>query len=190
MERNMQDKEGKTASATPATLREAAVWFELIHSDEPSTDTLAGWQRWLVEKPEHRHAFRRVEDLWRTAGGIANPPWATLADLQADDYDATLSIADWKARTKRAPHARLWSLAAGLAAVAAGATLYLAMFRNSDIGTEHVGLVQTGASEHRDMTLPDGTRVTLGARSAIRVEYTDDERGVNIERGEVFFQVA
>lgn len=188
MERNMPGREGTTPRATPALLREAAVWFELIHSDEPSTETLARWQRWMVE-PEHRQAFRQVEDLWRAAGNVANPPWATLEELQADTYDGTQSVADWRERTERVPRERLWTLAAGVGAIAAGVTLYFMYFANAGLPSAATQSVQTAAGEHREVSLPDGTRLTLGARSAIRVAYTDAERSVSLERGEVFFDV-
>jgi transmembrane sensor len=190
MERNMKSKEGTTPRASEALKREAAVWFELIHSDEPSTEALAQWQRWMAE-PEHRQAFRQVEDLWRAAGHIKNPPWATLAEMQADEYEGVQSVAKWNAQAEaRAPKQRLWTLAAGVGAIAAGVTLYFMYFANAGLPGAATQSVQTAAIEHRDVTLPDGTRVTLGARSAISVAFTDSERGVRVERGEVFFNVA
>jgi transmembrane sensor len=52
------------------------------------------------------------------------------------------------------------------------------------------GAERTGVAETRIITLPDGSRVQLNARSAIAVDYAHDARRVSLLRGEAFFNVA
>jgi transmembrane sensor len=49
---------------------------------------------------------------------------------------------------------------------------------------------ETHASEHHDARLPDGSQLSLGAKSLVWIRYGDQERTVTLERGEAFFEVA
>lgn len=53
------------------------------------------------------------------------------------------------------------------------------------VGIEHV----TTTGEHRTVELPDGTRVELGAASALDVQFNDSTRLVKLRSGEAFFSV-
>jgi RNA polymerase sigma factor (sigma-70 family) len=56
----------------------------------------------------------------------------------------------------------------------------------SSVYTEHYA---TDIAQQREVTLPDGSRMTLGARSSIDVRFDDDRREVSLEEGEAFFSV-
>ncbi|HWK75486.1 MAG TPA: FecR domain-containing protein [Povalibacter sp.] len=49
---------------------------------------------------------------------------------------------------------------------------------------------QTAPAQRQTVMLPDGSRVTLGADSAVSVELRADERMLRLTRGEAYFQVA
>jgi transmembrane sensor len=48
----------------------------------------------------------------------------------------------------------------------------------------------TGVGEHRRQVLPDGSVITLGARSSVSIKFTAFERDVTLASGEALFQVA
>ena len=50
--------------------------------------------------------------------------------------------------------------------------------------------VATGAGEIRDLQLPDGSRISLNARSALAVHFYRSRREVVLSQGEAFFEVA
>jgi transmembrane sensor len=52
------------------------------------------------------------------------------------------------------------------------------------------GIYSTHVAELRDVSLPDGSVVTLGAKSRIRAQYSDDKRRVELLGGQAFFVVA
>jgi transmembrane sensor len=52
------------------------------------------------------------------------------------------------------------------------------------------GIHSTHVAELREISLPDGSVVTLGAKSRIRVRYADYERRVELLGGQAFFAVA
>jgi transmembrane sensor len=48
----------------------------------------------------------------------------------------------------------------------------------------------TGVGERRDVTLPDGSRVTLNTASLLEVRYTSNRRDVRLLQGQALFRVA
>ena len=50
--------------------------------------------------------------------------------------------------------------------------------------------VATGAGEIRDLQLPDGSRISLNARSTLAVHFYRSRREVVLSQGEAFFEVA
>ena len=74
------------------------------------------------------------------------------------------------------------ALAAGtLVAIAVGTAWYF----NSPVSTYH-----TPVGGLESVPMADGSRVTLNTDTAIRISVTPRERGVELERGEAFFEVA
>lgn len=53
-----------------------------------------------------------------------------------------------------------------------------------------VTIVETRAGENRDVSLDDGSTVSVGARSVLWATLSRDAREVTLERGEAFFRVA
>ena len=51
-------------------------------------------------------------------------------------------------------------------------------------------LLRTAAAERRIVTLPDGSTITLGPQSAVRVQLGADARRLQLDRGEAMFEVA
>jgi transmembrane sensor len=50
--------------------------------------------------------------------------------------------------------------------------------------------VETKMAEIRELTLPDGSRITLGAQSSVEYEFTATQRRVTLSGGDAFFSVA
>jgi transmembrane sensor len=187
--------------------REAAEWFLLIHdSQDPPVELLQEWGRWLAASKGHRAAFEAVEQAYHlTVPSLVAP--LTLGSAtksrgaaaeQAEDYDGSVSVADWlvarkQKREMQKPRAlRRWmpplaALAAGIAALAL--IPHWAAQRNAPIETASTGTFSTRTAEHKELLLPDGSRVTLGARSKLAIELGARTRAVHLEEGEAFFSV-
>lgn len=192
----------------PALNNEAADWFERVHRPDVNTATLESWQRWMASSGRHRDAFRALEDLWRAAGDVtAELRWPTAQEL-AEDQDnpdapsgaspgaptntvtaavsAPPAIATVIDRRGNRPH-RAWRLAAGIAVLAISAVAtWLSWNPTGDL--DHA-VVRTQAKEHRELVLPDGSRVVVGARTRVTFDYTTTSRGIAIDSGEAFFEV-
>ena len=51
-------------------------------------------------------------------------------------------------------------------------------------------VIATGKGQHRRITLPDGSAVTLNANTAIRVAFSDQRRAIELRSGEAFFDAS
>lgn len=179
-------------------LRAAAEWAAELSSAEISPRRIAQWQQWIAASEAHRDAFDQIQSTLlavdRSVGD--DVPWPTEAELENDAYDGSMPVAAWRARSERtADHG--WKryrrrLTVGLAAsivVAVATPIALQLIRSQQLEPE-VTIVETRAGENREVSLADGSTVSVGARSVLWATLSHDAREVTLERGEAFFQVA
>lgn len=150
---------------------EAAEWFMDIHdADDPSPELLQRWTRWLEAAEGNRLAFEAVERAWHQIPDGLEFPEA------AESY--------WPAgRNVSKPLAYAATFA--LAVVATGW-----LVDRAGVGSRPAsGEFSTRTGEHMNLTLADGSRITLGARSRLIVDFSDKVRDIRLHNGEAFFSV-
>ena len=206
--------EGARATAQADTerdelLQQAAEWAIELSAADISPRRFDEWRHWLAASDAHRDAFDRIQSTFaaidRSAGD--NMPWPTDAEAAHDEYDGSVPISGWRravggrarGRGTAAAHALLegarrrgHSIAVGLAAcivLAVAAPSVLALLRSSE-PEPAVTIVETRAGENRDITLRDGSIVSVGARSVLWATLSREAREITLERGEAFFHVA
>ncbi|WP_032970303.1 FecR family protein, partial [Stenotrophomonas maltophilia] len=145
----------------------------------------AALQHWLAESEAHRQAFADVARTWDDLGQLPRPVLAS--DAHAVITPAVPAI---QRRGRAVRHARSWRLprVAAAAAVAMLALGYVGYAWYS--APSYVQDVATGAGEIRDLQLPDGSRISLNARSTLAVHFYRSRREVVLSQGEAFFEVA
>lgn len=159
---------------------EAAIWFMRIHTREPGMEEVADWQRWLMADEAHRHAFSRVEDLWQTIG-------LTELHFRRQDRQSTGSSLAARSRAvqRHWPHALA---ATALVAMIGAGFLFSGSRQSSQLPAS--AAVETRTAENRTYSLSDGSRVEVGARTRVVVDFSGPTRSVFIDSGEAYFQVA
>ena len=156
-------------------MKEAAEWFIRLHDDNLSEAEYLEWQEWLAKSPANKKAFSRAEDCWKTLDDVTDLPWPRKKP------DPALSLF-----RRFVPLAPLAALAATLLL-----TLSVNLFLQSDNNIPLTATTyQTALSEHKNITLEDGSIITLGARSIINVKYSKIRRQITLVRGEAIFDVA
>ena len=174
----------------------ASAWFLDIHDvEDPSPELLQAWMQWMEASADHRRAFMAVERIWRDSAACTQP--VALYPAAADGYDGSISVSEWRERQAEVRSKRLSSstmrwkhpksrfigvLAATLAAIA----IYLGAIRTPPGAANSF---TTRAGEQMQVTLPDGSQVSLGAKSTLNVAYVAASRDVRLETGEAFFTV-
>jgi transmembrane sensor len=174
-------------------------WFDrFIHTDVSTlrAKELVGWAKWVAQK-SHLQRFRCVRATWCVLGnGQTHFPKQTDAAIAADEYDGSVPISQWIAQGYK--RRKVWQrgraatslvMAVCVAFVSIGLVKYGLQLLPGMLGN-HIRQYATAPSERRHVELPDGSNITLGARTEISVHYTARRRVIFMERGEGWFNVA
>lgn len=147
--------------------REASGWLARRRLTRLSAAEEAKFGAWCAADPRHAETYEAMA--------------VTLEDVAALRGLAELEPLEGRPRIFR----RVWTAGAGAVAAALAAVVVLPpMLDRPDIEAS------TLVAEIRPITLPDGTRVTLGAKSQIKVRFDDEERRVELVVGDAFFDIA
>lgn len=171
-----------TGDATRAARirREAGAWHAAMQSGEVNAKTRAEFESWLRADREHQRAYGAFEEMYRDLGALL--PMAGVTARPAG-------------RRRVSGFAGLFGAAWGAPAAAAFALVALAV-----VIVARPGLIDrpsgpaaqvyaTAIAEISDISLADGSTVTLGARSEMKAVFADDYRRVDLVSGEAFFDV-
>ncbi|MEN5092587.1 FecR family protein [Pseudomonas protegens] len=147
----------------PESLEDAAIqWLVLLHSGSATAAQRMAYQQWRQTGPAHAAAAQAAQQLWGDLG-------QTQA---AQQHRAATPPRSWRG----------WpALAASLVlAVASGVGWLQWPALTSDY--------HTAVGQQQNITLADGSRVTLNSGSALSVAYSAGERRVILQAGEALFE--
>jgi len=166
-----------TESLPQDPMRQAAAdWFAKLQGDAALEDWTA-FQAWLEADPAHAAAYEAVEAVW-----------LDLEDLPADRPEAaplSANVVPLRARRSTTPRR---GLLIGLGVAAAAAIVVLAVApRLTEAPYEGYA---TKRGETREIALADGSRLTLGGATTLRVRLGRQQRDVTLVDGEASFDVA
>lgn len=157
---------------------EAAVdWLVTLSSGEVSDAERQGFAHWLDADPRHRPAWEQLQ----------SPLQHLLAPLRPAGGDGLLSDTLARAETRTRQRRHLLRGALGVGSVAVGAALLAN--RHTPVAQWSAGL-RTGTGERREFALPDGSTVTLDARSAADLDFAHGHRTVTLRQGALVAQAA
>lgn len=163
---------------------EALSWFVKINSGDATEAEHEAHRAWLAVHPQNRQEYAKLDVLWSDLDSIPDPREQPDTSL---DYSQTNNAG----RTTDLPHPesfmmsrRGFVLGGAMTASAAG---YVAI---NGLPNFLISDHTTGIGEQRDITLADGSGITLDADTAIDLKFTDAERRVRLLRGRAFFDVA
>jgi transmembrane sensor len=158
---------------------EAAAWVARLDGREPAAAERATFDDWIARDPAHAAAYAEALRTWRDLAAMRG----------SEQYRALLGTPTLRERMVSALRGPRWAaLAVGLAAIVAfvwlGFSLDVLPFLHRPTQ------VATQLAEVREMTLPDGTRIVLGAQSQIDFLVTGKTRHATVISGDAFFAVA
>jgi transmembrane sensor len=149
---------------------QAARWTARLDGGKMTPADRLALHAWLDEDPAHRAAFEHYQ---------------LICDDTAESLPVIAQVSP-VARPDAAPRRRLhpWPMLAGLAAALALVAFWgVPWFR--DIHT-----VATAIAQRSTLSLPDGSRAELNARTTLHTDFRRGRRFVRLERGEAYFSVA
>jgi transmembrane sensor len=146
----------------------AAEWAARLDGGPLSDDHARMFDAWIAEHPGNRGAFIRAQ--------------AVLAYMDGQFVRDTMMTSPAISTSRR----RALISGAAAAAGALAASVAAVMFRQND----RVLRYHTGKGQVRDMTLSDGSLVTLDTDSKVEVELLAHERQIALVSGRALFHVA
>lgn len=149
----------------PDRIAQASAWVATLHGDRRTAQTEQAFQRWLGDDPLNAQAFEQITDLWEVTGNLPRRHISPGGSVPG--------------RTRA-----LGSLALTASVVivcAIGALLYFAL---------HEPGISTDTGEQRIVALEDGTQVTLNTHTDLTYRFDNNQRHVDLKRGEALFEIA
>lgn len=150
-------------------LEEAAEWLMRLSENDLSDSERAEWQRWKVSTPERDRAWARAQLLQSKLGGL--PPSLAMSALDRPSHPER--------------RAALGKLALLLALMPVGwGSWKLAQSQ------QWTADYRTRVGGCRELTLADGSHITLNTATAIDVRFDSQQRRVHLREGEILVQTA
>ena len=163
-----------TGQTNPDPVQQAAVdWFVRLQGDA-SLENWTAFQSWLEAGPDHALAYETVETLWVELED------ASLVESAAPIL--TNNIVALPKRAKRTDRRWVWAGLAAAAAVIFAVAPRLMVPSFTDY--------ETRPGETREISLADGSHLTLGGATALRVRLNRNQRDVTLVDGEAIFDIA
>lgn len=162
----------------PAAEEQAALWAARLDGSTLTAVDRTALDAWLAENPAHRTLLSSYCQF--------------SADLE-QQLPLLEGIKELSAESLRAPktaqsHPWLrWPMLAGAMLTAAAAVAVALWFGQPARQSESIA---SSAAQRQAVTLADGTRVELNARTSLRIEIGGAERRVRLADGEAFFSVS
>ncbi|WP_025109676.1 FecR domain-containing protein [Pseudomonas sp. H1h] len=150
-------------------LEEAADWLIRLSEGELSDTEQAEWEYWKTSTPERSRAWARAQLLQSKLGGL--PPSLAMSSL------------DRPSSPER--RAALGKLAMILAILPAGWGSWK-LAESQQWSADY----RTAVGQQRELTLADGSKITLNTATAIDVLFDANQRLVHLREGEILVQTA
>ncbi|MVV46818.1 FecR family protein [Pseudomonas sp. PB120] len=153
----------------PAALEEAAEWVMRMGENELSDTERNEWECWRVSSPERHNAWARAQLLQSKLGGLS--PSLAMSVLDRPSHP-----------DRRAAIGKLAMMLAVLPASWGSWKLVESRQWTADY--------RTAVGQRRELTLADGSQITLNTDSAIDVVFDASQRLINLREGEILVQTA
>lgn len=163
-------------------MEQAIDWLVRLDSDRATAQDQQRFAQWLAASGAHAKAWEHLQA--RVHGPGVQP---AIAQLRAGGPAAQAGV---QALAVPAPTAaRRRALQGGLAALLLSVGAGWLLHRQTPLGTLSADL-RTGTGERGRHALPDGSTLTLDARSAVDILFSDTQRLLRLRAGAVIVAVA
>ncbi len=166
--------------------REATNWLILLQDDPDDPDLQKEFAAWVNASPLHFQAWQatgQVDGLIRDSIPEFQNVWGRQGTLAKPAITATAGMSARPAG--RESHVRRgWGALAGVAVVACPLLMFL-----PPISTVLQSDYTTGTAETRTITLQDGSTVTMAPGTSLAIDFTPNERRIDLLSGSAYFDV-
>lgn len=191
----------KNTDKQPKAQKDAVEIFLGVQRNRAGVDEWEDYKTYVEQSSDNAAEQKSIEQVWCDAGKLPRDLMPSAEELAADTYDPEETVSTYLSKKNVPLRSELGAteqlirsfqsfigsmqLRPAMSAVAFMfvAVVTATMWPVSDVYT-------TGTSEHRRVTLDDGSSIMLGAESSVAVKYSDGERSIALLSGEAYFDVA
>lgn len=173
-----------------AQLEQAALWWLRLREPDLRPDEVSEWLAWCQRDAANLAAFEKIETLGGRLDALGSRTRESLARELLEGEPATtgpVPAAPQRPWRRRSRLLRSLALAAMLV-VTVGLAFYLSAAQTARL--TQTAVYATARAQSRDLELPDGSRVALGAATRLHVAYSAGLRDLQLADGEAYFEVA
>ncbi|WP_390591405.1 FecR family protein [Simiduia litorea] len=154
---------------------QAREWFVTLQSGSVSAAQREAFERWYAVA-EHAHAYQEYELVWRSLGAMQGSP-------ELDALRQSAAPRRWLSTSWGWPQL---GFSGALAAALLMGLVFVFNYQPSIAVQEYT----TAVAGQKTVTLVDGSEITLGAKTHVKVWQTKQGRHVDLVQGLAFFSVA
>lgn len=151
---------------------QAMLWIVRLNSGTSNAKGAEDYKNWRALSLEHEKAANEAQNLWDTMSALEFEPKSGFIKLQGNRSGVSRR-----------------DVLLGMAGLGTFGALSYSPWASS-LYTRMLADYSTAVASQRQVSLPDGSRAVLNARSAIDVKFGDLERRVILRQGQAYFEVA
>lgn len=166
--------------------QQACEWSVKLSGDDVNAQMLEEFMAWKAADPEHAQAFARAEQVWHSLGQLDS----LRAHARLPQKRGLDTARLWQAiKLYLQPNPQRMGFAVLMICVLLSG-FWLLTQRTVTQAPAQYQVVTTAQNQTQNLVLEDGSQVTLGAASELRLAFEPDLRRVELLRGEALFVVA
>ncbi|PHZ85108.1 FecR family protein [Paremcibacter congregatus] len=165
----------------------AGEWHVIMHAGEVDNETRLEFEAWLHGDRENKRAYREFEQVYCDLDFVSVAAGVNIDKELGRSGTNWWSHINW--RTWFFDWMRSPSFAKGIVTIAAVAVLFVVVLPTFNTPSSSLDYI-TGIAEIREITLEDGSIVTLGAKSKLVATFSKASRQITLRSGEAFFEIA
>lgn len=146
-------------------LDQAVTWVARLRADDVTVADKGAFSRWLTASEENKEAFDHTLSLWAHLEVVGQLPFDDL--------------------TQKTRRGRSGAFQFYLLTLAATVVLVVSVITSIFISPTY----ETEVGEQATLTLADGSVLDLNTDTAVNVDFSADERAIDLISGEAFFEV-
>ena len=166
------------------SINEQAIhWFTLMNDEDLAHQYQEAFTKWYTHSLRHRNAFKAIAKMWDKTG--------FTDDIIA--YEAERNSTLETGKSTQLKYKDLYKKVGALVAFAATLVITVITLLNKQDQSfsqpSQVFAYSTTTAQIKNITLPDGSKLTLGPTSSVSYTELDTTRSIELSQGRAFFDV-
>ena len=173
---------------------QASAWLAKLDNDNPSSEDLQAFKRWVNTDKAHITAFKKVAAAWDELNTLTRLPMLLEQKaIQTREQCKEQTKAQNQKENRHQPAVPIFGITmVSFRHIAVAATIVMGVMLGLQqyFSSPQQATYWTAVGEQKTITLPDNSVVQLNTNSRMQLDYQGEIRAVYLHQGEAHFTVA